>query len=251
MGGGTVQIGLVDVYANHGVLVIGNRLELDADVPLRGAAAVSSSHVLLATRGQAGLVRVRLWSGVGPRVGDGVVAARLELSSQHLFVFDLEKINVHSFATGKLGEIPVKISVDDPGFASRVDILIGEEGGERELTSVAGYPLFPVTVGSGAEMEVADELDLILSGHDLPLNRLAAAIKLILTAPSARPAILDSRMDQVVEWSRWLTSQQSVGRSQELGRFLRRGIASLREPAQDEEVLSLAKTALAKTVFIR
>ncbi|WP_433494189.1 hypothetical protein ACQP26_25380 [Micromonospora sp. CA-248089] len=246
-----MQIGLVDVYANHGVLVIGNRLEPDADLPLRGAAAVSSSHVLLATRGQAGLVRVRLWSGAGPRVGENVVAARLELASQHLFVFDLEKISVHSFDTGRSGDVPVRISVDDPGFASRVDILVGEEGSERDLPSVASHPLFPVTVGSDDELEVADELDLILSGHDLPLNRLAAAVKLISTAPAARPAIVDSRMDQVVEWSRWLTPQQSVGRSRELGRFLRRGIAGLREPVQDDEVLSLAETALAKTVFIR
>ena len=246
-----MQIGLVDVYANHGVLVIGNRLELDTDVPLQGAAAVSSSHVLLATRGQAGLVRVRLWSGAGPRVGEDVVRARLDLSGQHLFVFDIEKISVHSFATGKLGELPIKISVDDPGLASRVDILIGEEIGGRELTSVAGYPLFSVTVTSGVELEAADELGLILSGHDLPLNRLAAAVKLILATPAARPAILDSRIDQMVEWSRWLTPQQSVDHSRELGRFLRRGIASLREPAQDIDMLRLVEKALAKFVFIR
>lgn len=246
-----MQIGLVDVYANHGVLVIGNKLEVDADVTLQGAAAVSSSHVLLATRGQAGLVRVRLWNGIGPRVGAEVVAARLDLSSQYLLVFDIEKIGVHSFAAGRLGTIPITVSVDDPGFASRVDVLIGEAGEERELTSAAGYPLFSVTVTSDMEMEAADELDLILSGHDLPLSRLAAAIKLISIFPAARPAILDSRINQIVEWSRWLSPWQSVDRSHELGRFLRSGIASLHEPAQDVEVLNLAEKAFAKSVFIR
>ncbi|QSB16154.1 hypothetical protein JQS43_07585 [Natronosporangium hydrolyticum] len=246
-----MQIGLVDVYANHGVLVIGNKLDLDTDVTLQGAAAVSSSHVLLATRGQAGLVRVRLWNGIGPRVGTEVVVAKLELSSQYLFVFDIEKVGMHSFAAGDLGTTPIRVSVDDPGLASRVDVLIGEVHEERELTSVAGHPLFSVAVASGVEMEVADELDLILSGHDLPLNRLAAAIKLIFVSPASRPAILDSRLGQVVEWSRWLTPQQSVDRSHELGRFLRSGIASLHEPAQDVEVISLAERALAKSVFSR
>ncbi|MEO3922919.1 hypothetical protein ABGB07_03415 [Micromonosporaceae bacterium B7E4] len=242
-----MQIGLVDVYANHGVLVIGSEPELDADVTPQGAAVVSSSHVLLATRGQAGLVRVRLWNGIGPRVGAEVVATGLEFSNQYLFVFDIEKIGMHSFATGRLGTVPIRISVDDPGFASRVDILIGEEGEERELTCVAGHPLFPVTVASGMAMETADELDLILSGHDLPLSRLAAAIKLIVVSPGGRPAILESRIGQVVEWSRWLSPWQSIDRSHELGRFLRSGIASLHESAQDVEVLKLAEEALAKS----
>jgi hypothetical protein len=92
-----VQVGLVDVYANHGLLVIGAEVEPDPEVALQGAAAVSSSHVLLATRGQAGLVRVRLWSGVGPLIGTEVVAAHLELPSQYLFNYDLERLGLHSF----------------------------------------------------------------------------------------------------------------------------------------------------------
>lgn len=246
-----MQIGLVDVYANHGVLAIGNRPELDVDVTLQGAAVVSPSQILLATRGQSGLVRVRLWNGIAPRLGVEVVATKLELLSQHLFVFDIEKIGVHSFVVDRSGTIPIRVLVDDPGFASRVDVLIGEMGEERELTTVAGHPLFSITVRSGMELEAADELDMILSGHDLPLSRVAAAIKLIVIAPAARPAILDSRLRQVVEWSRWLTPQQSVDRSRELGRLLRSGIAGLSKPVRDDEVLSLAERALSESVFVQ
>ncbi|WP_433354484.1 hypothetical protein ACQPYV_28630 [Micromonospora saelicesensis] len=242
-----MQLGLMDVYSNHGVLVIGDKVGPDGDVTLQGAFTVSSSHVLLATRGQAGLVRVCLWDGVGPRRGVEVAATRLELSDQHLSIFDIERIGLHSFATGRSGAVPIRVWVDDPGCASRVDILIGEDGDERELTSVAGRPLSSVTVSSGAEMEVADELGLILSGHDSPLGRLAAAIKLISTAPVARPAILDSRIDQVVEWSRWLNPQQSLARSRELGEFVRTEIVGLQKPVQDVEAIDLAERALQKS----
>ncbi|MFK4246136.1 hypothetical protein ACI2KV_24980 [Micromonospora chokoriensis] len=246
-----MQTGLMDVYANHGVLIIGDGLELDADVPLRGVAAASSSHILLGTRGQAGLVRVRIWDAVGPLVGESVIAARLKLHNPHLCVFDIEKISAHSFYLGRTGEIPIRVMVDDPGFASRVDVLVGVGSEERELTCVAGYPLFPVAVSSGVELEVADELDLILSGHDLPLSRLAAAIKLILSAPVVRPAIQESRTAQLAEWSRWLTPQQSIGRSRELGRFLHDEIMSLRESVEDVEVLRLAEKALRDFVSTR
>lgn len=243
-----MQIGVVDIYANHGVLVIGNNPELGADVILQGVAAVSSSHLLLATRGQAGLVKVRLWSGVGPLVGTEVVAADLELLGGQLFIFDIEKIGMHSFATGKLGRTSVRVLVDDPGSASRVDLLVDGGDGQRALTSVGGYPLFAVSIESGKNFEVADELDLILSAHDLPLSRLAAAIKLIKSSPTARSAILESRIDQVIEWSRWLSFRQFVNDNRELGAFLHSEIANLADPVQDAEALGLAERILARVV---
>lgn len=241
-------VGLVDVYANHGILAIGGQLDIDTDIAPKDGVGVSSSHVLVTTRGQLGLVRARLWNGIGPRIGTEVVATTLDLSDQYLFIFDIEKIGTHSFATGRLGTIPIRVSVDDPGFASRVDILIGEGGEDRELTSVAGHPLGSVTVTSGMEMEAGDELGLILSSYDLPLSRLAAAIKLIVVSPAARPAIVDARIDQVAEWSRWLTPWQPLDRSRKLGSFLLSELPRLRESMDDAEMLKLAERVLQKFV---
>jgi hypothetical protein len=243
-----VQIGVVDAYANHGVLVIGNTPELNAGATLQGVAVASASHLLLATRGQAGLVRVRLWDHVGPLVGTEVVAADLELQDGRLFIFDIEKVGIHIFSTGRLGKVPVRALVDDPGTASRVNVLIGGPCEERELTSVEGHPLFSVSIESGTNVEVADELGIILSEHDLPLSRLAAAIKLIGNSPVARPAILESRIDQVVEWSRWLSFSQHIGESRKLRAFLHSEMPSPTRPLQDIEALGLAERMLASFV---
>ncbi|BCJ54144.1 hypothetical protein Asp14428_56190 [Actinoplanes sp. NBRC 14428] len=239
-------IGRSDIYANHGIIVIGAESSVDSDMVLEGAAAALPSHILVRTRGQAGLTRVQLWSGVAPRVGIEIISAELELSSQYLYVHDLENVSTHYFAMGKVGALPLTILVDDPNSAARVDVVVGGDLAERGLTEVSGYPLFPILVAAGVEVGVADELGMILSGHDMPRARLAAAIKLVAAAPALRPAIRDSRIDRMVEWSRWLTISSSLDRAKDFGKLIDLGIAGLRIPVVDADVMELAQRALSE-----
>ncbi|WP_328414506.1 hypothetical protein OG470_20340 [Micromonospora sp. NBC_00389] len=216
-----MKIGSADVYANHPIIVVGSAGNVDDRLALNGAdAAASGAHVLIATRGQAALVRVSLWKGVGPRTGKIVFDDDLILADQAIAVFDVEGLTRFSSTVGIRGRHRVAISVDDPGFASRVDVIVDAGQGAHALTAVAGLGLFEVCGAVGGELEPSDELALILSGHDSPMNRLAAAIKLIGESPAPRPAIRSFWIRMVVEWIRWLSPGLSLTDSRMLGAMI-------------------------------
>jgi hypothetical protein len=213
-----MKIGSADVYANHPTLVVGSPGDVADDLELNGAAAVGSdSQVLIATRGQAAPVKVSLWKEVGPRTGEVVFDHNLSLADQYVAVFDIERLTRFSATIGPSGRHRVLILVDDPGFASRIDVIFDSGPGRRALTAVPDLRLFDVSLPTDNELAVSDELALILSGHDIPMNRLAGAIKLIGISPVARPAIRSFWIRMVVEWIRWLSPGQSLAPSRELG----------------------------------
>ncbi|MFE7526350.1 hypothetical protein ACFU7Y_11565 [Kitasatospora sp. NPDC057542] len=219
--GGKMNIGSVAVYLNHPVVAIGATVPLDGKLELGGAPqAASGEHVLVAARAQSGLVQVRLWSRLGPCDGAVIFDGNLLLGDGVISVADATGSSCYYTRLGAVGAHRVTVSVDDPGAASRIDVLIDSGGGKRDLTAVPGYPLPQIGGIEGSLLEPADELGLILSAHDLPFNRLAAAIKLIHSTSAVetdgRRKISPYRLRMIAEWIRWLRPALSIAKSQEL-----------------------------------
>jgi len=219
-------IGNTSIYLNHRVIRIGSTLPPDDVLELQGAPAVASDrHVQIAARAQVGLVRVRLWSKVGPVAGTSVFDGVLSLEDGAIAVSDILGTSSYIQKFGTPGEHRISISVDDPGLASRIDVVLDSGVEKVALTAADGYPLPRFMTVDGSALGKSDELGLILSAHDLPLNRLAGAVKLICLAseeddPARAEALRNFRIRVICEWLRWLSSDLSLEKCNRLGEFI-------------------------------
>jgi len=243
-----MKIGSADVYSNHPIIVIGSSGHVDDHLAIDGAAAVASdAHIMVATRGQAALVRLSLWKEVGPRVGQVVFDNGITLADNAVAVFDVEGLSRFTVDIGVGGHHRVMILVDDPGLASRIDVIFDAGPDTRALTAAHGFPLFDVSLPAGGGLGTSDELALILSGQDSPKSRLAAAIKLIGESPSSRPAIRLFWIRMVVEWIRWLSPRQSHAESRALGVIIEEKLPEGVSHVMDSLAVELASEILRRT----
>jgi hypothetical protein len=92
---GTVLLsGAVEVYANHGYVILGSvEWPQLADWDTSLAACADAHHVAIKTRGQFGHTRVSFWSGAMPLLGELVFDGDLDLEDNRICVADLEYIN--------------------------------------------------------------------------------------------------------------------------------------------------------------
>jgi hypothetical protein len=247
-----MKIGSADLYANHPIIVVGSDEPPNDDLELGEAAAVASErHVMIATRGQAALTRVTVWKEVGPRVGKVVFSGELSLREGFISVADVECLSTLKVPIGTPNRRAAVILVDDPGWASRVDMVVDAGPNIRSLTAVPGLPIFDVSLPASGEFGPSDELGLILSGHDIPVNRLAAAIKLIAESSAARPAIKSFRIRMVVEWVRWLSPELPLSLSRSLGAYIEERLAQMIDKPIDEQAAAIATEVLQETTSRR
>ena len=240
-----MRIGSTDIYANHPIVMVGSTRRVDDPLSLDGAAAVATDkHVSVATRGQASLFRVSLWKEVGPLTGVVVFDGSLVLADHSIAVFDVENLSSFAVTIGGTERHRFVILVDDPGSASRLDVIIDCGSGARGLRAVPGFRLFDVSLSPSTELGPSDELALILSGHDCPMNRLAAAIKLIGESPVARPAIKSFWIRMLVEWVRWLSPWQSLAESRAISAVVEQRLAGVSSESIDIVAVELASGLL-------
>ncbi|MGW0671536.1 hypothetical protein [Streptomyces sp. NPDC002746] len=235
-----MMIGSASIYLNNPVLVIGATSPIGGDLALAGAVSVASSeHVLIAARAQVGPVRGRLWSRVGPREGAIVFDGELALADGAIAISDAVGSSCFSTRTSSIGLHRVQVFVDDPGNASRVDVLLDAAAEMSDLTSIPNRPLPGLRGVGDSGLAMADELGMILAAHDLPTNRLAAAVKLLRSSPvsvenSRREAILAFRIRVVSEWLRWLRPEISLEVCNALGEFIKEQVSGRPEAGSDE-----------------
>ncbi|AYG79490.1 hypothetical protein DWB77_01605 [Streptomyces hundungensis] len=209
-------IGSAEFYLNHRVVRIGATVPPEEDLVLAGAPLVASrSHIQLAARAQMGLVRIRLWNRAGPAGCSVLFEGDLMLDDGAIQVGDILGVSRFVQNIGAPGAHRIRVAVDDPGVASRVDVVIDSGCDGRALTSVNGLPLPQFVVAENVSLGRSDELALILSAHDMPHNRLAASFKVIKLAAESDPLdrveiLREFRMRMVCEWLRWLARVASV-----------------------------------------
>ncbi len=243
-------IGSADIYLNHRVVRIGSSAAPAAASPLGGApVAASDSHVHVAARAQAGLVRVKLWNKVGPVRGTVVFDGEISLADGCIAVGDI--LNVSSFVQnfGSAGLHRMRVSVDDPGNASRVDVILNPGRSLISLTSVGGHAIPYEWTADEAAIGRFDELGLVLSSHDLPLGRLSAALKIVLIAhkegeADSREYLLDFGIRMVSEWLRWLRDDISEAAASEVDRDISVRLRDLPDVETDDNIRRLASSIL-------
>ena len=219
-------VGSAGIYLSHPVIRVGS-IDLPGDVvALQGSTLIATErHLHLAARAQAGLVRVRLWSGASPVEGVVVFEGSLRLDDGVISVCDVLGTSSFRHSAGAPGNRRLLVSVDDPGKASRIDIALDPGTREVALTSCPGYPLPGFRVVESAGLDSTDELGLILSDYNILLNRLAAALKLIRLAAkndkiSRRSIMMEFRVRMVGEWLRWISPTFSEGQSSLVAAFI-------------------------------
>ena len=221
-------IGAAQLLLNYPTIFIGSAglpaEELDRADP--SAAVVSSDeHVMLRARQQVAPVSVTIWNGIWAGSGSVVFDGDLSLGDASIAVFDLDRLASYTRVIGSAGVHRVCIAVDDPGVVSRIHVAVDPGRNTCVIGAVAGYELPAVSGVSGASIAPATELGLILAGYDRPMARLVCALKLIFFASpsevSRRDAINFSRVQNVVEWLRWLSPRLSLHFCNELGALIR------------------------------
>lgn len=199
-----MKAGVVEVYVNYPVLVLGSAGDYDLSIIGTGDPATASrSHVAVAVRAQIALVRVTFWSSVRVRSGTIVYSGPLELADGRFYVNDVEGLTRYSRLIGAPGPHNFVIAVDDPGQASRIRVIIdalqdthrGVE--ERILGSVE--PLAPL----GADL--SETLEYCLSEYDNVRQRLKLAVDSIrMRHATAGVGSLEYDIRRVAEWLRWI-----------------------------------------------
>lgn len=237
-----------DLYLNRGLLFVGSTGDpWDEDELFakpsdgeRTVALSSGSHVMIRVRAQIALVRVEIWHRHCPIVGDVVFDGTLNLPDGILTVSEFDKLNSAQNKVGALGDHRITVRVDDQGEASRVMVIRDCPDGERSLTSARGHELPAVTIADEEILVPVDELGLILSTHDLPLARLAASIKLLLT----RHELSKYAVRMIVEWLRWMHPTARSADCQALGDQLSADLVSSSALDVDDRSLTLAQDIL-------
>ncbi|MFF2958463.1 hypothetical protein ACFVT1_05980 [Streptomyces sp. NPDC057963] len=209
-------VGAVDFYTNHPVLLIGSTdpPELDWD---NAPACSDGKHIVVQTRGQTALTRVSIWNRAMPVMGDDVFDGVLNVEGSRVCVADAE--NLTRWVTGLVssGSQRVVLCVDDPGRASRVCVGFGSGDRSLPVTAVAQHPLPLVRVAPEGQLLRPNELGPVLDGHDSPLARLAAAIKVLALPVEGRPWPNPFCIRLMVEWLRGLASGVFVAQAEALG----------------------------------
>jgi hypothetical protein len=203
-----MMVGAVHVFADKPFLVIGGDVpqdfidDPDGDGADKDAAVFTGpGHVIVRSIGKAGLVRATVWESAMPMIGEVVYDGEFELPDGELIIGDLEETSVLTMDLAEAGTLRIVVCVDDPGYASRVSIGFDVGDQRAALPTVAGHPLPPVLISPEAELTSAEEFGLILDGHDAPLARLAAAIKV---QPVPGYGDLPPDLARVVQWLRGL-----------------------------------------------
>lgn len=246
-----MQVGGVGMLLNHPVVAIGSTAELYPDLKLARSTPVAASaeHVLVAARAQTGLVLVRIWTGVGPMLGDIAFDGNVHLSDGRCVVKSLDELSQYSTLIGEPGPCRATIMVDDPGSASRIDVIFGSSGAEISLTFAEGYPL-PVMLGADSgQLDEFDELDLILSSHDRPLNRLAAVVKMIISSQVLLKSVQNRKGDahcmrMIAQWARWLAPHISLSNSLDLSNWMVEELLSAKQGSVDRTSVNIASDFL-------
>ena len=247
-----MMVGAVHVFADKPYLVIGGEVPQDFIDDPEGdgededaAVFTGPGHVIVRSIGKAGLVRVTIWESAMPLVGEVVFDGDFDLPDGELIIGDLDETSVLSMDLAEGGSQRIVICVDDPGYASRVSIGF-DVGDERaSLPTVAGHPLPPVLVSPGVELTSSEELGLILDGHDAPLARLAAAVKML---PVPGYGDLTPDLTKVVQWLRGLGGSVRYADAQECGEQIADRMRAAGDyvgaPIADQLALEIATDAL-------
>jgi hypothetical protein len=237
-----------DLSLNRGLLFVGSTADprderqffRPSDGSERPAVMWTDTHVLVRVRPQVALVRVEIWHGNAPIAGEVLFDGTLNLPDGMLSVSEYDRINSAQSRFGAWGDHRVTIRVDDQGWASRVVVIRDRADGERPLTTVHGHELPAVTAARDEFLPPGIELDLILSAHDLPLSRLAAAIKVLLT----RDEPTTYRTQLIAEWLRWTHPTAGAAHCRALGARLLTDLLGPPAPDVDTRSLHLARELL-------
>jgi hypothetical protein len=200
-------------------------------------------HAFAAQRSQneRAAVGLEIWNQRCPIVGDVIFDGTLNLPGGVLSVSEFDGLNSARTKVGAWGDHRITVRVDNEGEASRVMVIRDCADEEGALTSVRGYELPMMTMPDGEVLTPMSELALILATHDLPLARLAAAVKIPLT----RDDLSRYSIRMIVEWLRWLHPAARVADCQALGDRLAADLAHSSEPEVDDRSLTLARDMLA------
>ncbi|WP_105975747.1 hypothetical protein [Streptomyces geranii] len=219
-------IGSTSIHLNHRVIRIGSTSPPDDVLDVRGVPlARDEKHVQIAARAQVAPVRVRLWNGIGPAEGTCQFTGTLLLEDGVLAVGDILGTSRYTQTVGAPGEYGVRIHLDDPGAASRIDVIIDSGDEEVALEGVPGRLLPNFLAASGSVIGKTDQLALVLSAHDLAVQRLGSAVKILRLAaveddPARAEALERFRVRMICEWLRWLSPEISLGKANSFGVYI-------------------------------
>lgn len=203
-----MKLCVAEFQVDNGLIVIGSAEAADDDEPTFDALPeVTSTQIFMPCRQQVGPVRIELWRTYGPPTACEVTSALLRLSSGSIVVGEASLAPYLSWRVCPPGgSVAVRVGADSEQDASVVVVVL-DPAVDRLPSARSRGDLIRQLAGYG---ELA-ELDVILVEHSFPVERCAAAVRVIRSAADRdlHPARVRYGADKLVEWMRWLRANVS------------------------------------------
>ncbi|GAA3807091.1 hypothetical protein ACFS5L_42475 [Streptomyces phyllanthi] len=197
-----MKVAEVQVFLNYGTLVVGSDSDPDFDLLDSTLPASDAHHVMLPTRAQIAPVRVRVWRGAAPEPARQIFTGDVVLATGYLTMREVLEPPFFLWPTVSAGaRVTLSIGTDAWDEATDVTIVVCPTADSLpDVRSRSGF------VASVAEISSLGRIDLVLTGHNYPEDRLAAALRILRRA--SEEEISEARVRYgiatVMEWLKWL-----------------------------------------------
>lgn len=204
-----MKIGEIEVFLNYGHLVIGSASDADFDLLVSDPPMSDTNHVILATRPQIAPVRIGLWRGAAPKSSRQIFTGDVQLSTGYVTLRESSEPPFFAWPATSAGA-RVTLSIGADSWDPATDITVVVEPDADSMPDVASRSSF---VDSIAALGSLGQIDRALNGHNYPLDRLAAAMRILRNA--SHEGVSDTRVGygiaSVAEWLKWLHPAISMG----------------------------------------
>ncbi|MGW1502108.1 hypothetical protein ACWCQW_26685 [Streptomyces mirabilis] len=197
-----MKIGEVEVFLNYGQLVIGSGGDPEFDLLVATPPVNDAHHVVLTTRAQIAPVRVSVWRGAAPKASRQIFDGEVVLPTGYLTLREASDSPFFVWPVISAGErVALSIGVDAWDEATVVTVVV--DPGADSMPDVRSRDGFTASV---AAITSLSRIDQVLTGYSYPVDRLAAAIRIMRAASDE--GVSDARIRygiaSVVEWLKWL-----------------------------------------------
>ncbi|MFJ8020370.1 hypothetical protein [Streptomyces sp. NPDC096311] len=166
-------------------------------------------HVVLTVRAQIAPVRVSVWRGAAPKASRQIFDGEVVLSMGYLTLREASDPPFFVWpVVSAEARVALSIGVDAWDEATVVTVVV--DPGADSMPDVRSRDGF---IASAAAITSLSRIDQVLTGYSYPVDRLAAAIRIMRAASDG--GVSDARIRygiaSVVEWLKWLHPAISSG----------------------------------------
>lgn len=227
-----MKIGEIEVFLNYGHLVIGSAGDPNFDLLVSDPPMSDTNHVILVTRAQIAPVRIGVWRGVAPKPSRQIFTGDVQLATGYVTLRESSEPPFFTWPATSAGA-RVTLSIGADAWEPATDITVVVDPDTDSMPDTASRSTF---VDSVAAIGSLAQIDRALNGYNYPLDRLAAAMRILMHA--SHEGVSDARIRygiaSVTEWLKWLHPAISIELIESVSEVIRNDLRGGAVPGEAE-----------------